>query len=83
MHLDAGEVDLTSHTHVPTVSVQSYVQSDDLCNCMGYAAAVSSQWSSVTGKNNCIGSLSYDSCAPISFEGNLLLWLSRNFWMNR
>ena len=46
MHVDAGEVDLTSHTRVPSVNDQSYVPSDDLSNCMGHAAAVSSQRSS-------------------------------------
>ena len=64
MHLDAGEVDPTYHTHVPTVGVQSYVQSDDLSNYTGHAAAVSSQ-SSSTGKNNFNGSLSYASCTPV------------------
>ena len=49
-HLDVGEVDVTSHIHVPAVSVQSHVPSDDLCDCTGHAASVSSQRSSVTGK---------------------------------
>ena len=41
MHLDVGEVDFTSHIHVPTVSVQSHVPSDVLSNCTRHAAAVS------------------------------------------
>ena len=57
MHLDAGEVGLTSHTHVPAVGVQSYAQSDDLSNCTGQTAAVSSQRSSVIGRNSCTGGL--------------------------
>ena len=43
LHLDVGEVDFTSHIHVPAVSVQSRVPSDVLSNCTGHAAAVSSQ----------------------------------------
>ena len=43
MHLDVAEVDLTSHIHVPTVSVQSRVPSDVLSNGTGHAAAVASQ----------------------------------------
>ena len=35
MHLDVGEVDLTSHIHSPTVSVQPYAFSDDLSACTG------------------------------------------------
>ena len=35
MHLDVGEVDLTSHIHMPTVSVQPYAFSDDLSACTG------------------------------------------------
>ena len=31
MHLDVGEVERTSHIHVPTVRVQSHVSSDVLC----------------------------------------------------
>ena len=50
MHLDNGEVDLTSHIHVPVVSFQSHVSSDVLPHCKGHAAAVSSQRSSVTGE---------------------------------
>ena len=50
MHLDVGEVDLASHIHVPAVSVRSHVPSDDLCNCTGHTAAVSSPRSSVTGE---------------------------------
>ena len=63
MFLDAGDVDLTSHTLVPTVSVQPYVQSDDL-----HARAVSSQSSSI-GETHCIRSLSCDSCAPVTLCG--------------
>ena len=43
MHVVAGDVEFTSHTHVPAASVQSYVQSDDLSHCTRHAAAVSSQ----------------------------------------
>ena len=69
MRLDVGEVDLTSHAHVPAVSVQSFVPSDDLSNCTRLAAAVSSQRSSI-GKNKCIsGSLSRGSSAPMTFCG--------------
>ena len=42
MRLDVGAVDLTSHIHVPAVSVQSHAPSDDLSNCKGHAPAVSS-----------------------------------------
>ena len=35
MHLDVGEVDLTSHIHIPTVRVQPYAFSDDLSACTG------------------------------------------------
>ena len=38
MHLDVGKVDLTSHTHVPAVIVQSYAPSDDPYYCAGHAA---------------------------------------------
>ena len=66
MHLDVAEVDLTSHTHVDAVSVQSYVQSDDFSSCTRHAAAVSLQ-SSPIAENNCIISLSYGSCAQMTF----------------
>ena len=59
MHQDAGEVDLTSKTHV---------QSDDCSGCTRHAAVVSSQRSSNT-KNNCISSASCDSCAPVTLCG--------------
>ena len=32
MHLDDGEVDLTSHIHVPALNVQSHVPYDVLSN---------------------------------------------------
>ena len=50
MHLDAGEFDLTSLTHVPLVSVQSYVQSDGFSNYTRYAATVSPRSSSNSKK---------------------------------
>ena len=67
-YLDVGEVDLTSHVHVPAVSVQSHVSRDVLSSCTRDAAAVSSLTSSVTGKNDCIsGLMSHGSCAPLTF----------------
>ena len=50
MHLDGGEVDLTSQVHVLAVIVQSHAPSEDPSDCAGLAAAVSSQWSSVIGE---------------------------------
>ena len=38
MHLDGGEVGLTSHTRVPAVGVLSVVPSDALTFCTGHAA---------------------------------------------
>ena len=35
MHLDVGEVELTSHTYVPAASIQSHVSSDVLSDCKG------------------------------------------------
>ena len=55
MHLDGGQVDFGSHTHVPSVNVQSHAPSVDLWSFMGSAAAVSSQGSPVPGTNYCIG----------------------------
>ena len=75
-------MDHASHTHVPAVSIRSHKQSDDLSICTGHAAAVSFQSSSIGG-NNCIGSLSDGSFAPIAFVDYLLVWLNRNFGMNR
>ena len=51
MHLDDGEVDLTSHIHVPAVGVQTHVSSDVLSYYKGHAAAFSSQRFSIIGKN--------------------------------
>ena len=66
-HLDAGTADLATHVRVAAVS---HVPSDDLSNYTGHAAAVSSQRSSVNGKNNCISSLtSQGSFAPMTFCG--------------
>ena len=47
MHLDVGEVDAPS---------------DDLCDYAGHAAAVSSQRSSVIGRNDCIGGSGKQMC---------------------
>ena len=62
MHLDGGQV------HVPAVSVQSHVPSDDLSSFTEYAAAVSSQWSLVPGTHDCIVDfglqMSHGSLAP-------------------
>ena len=55
--------------YVPAVSVQSRISSDVLSSCTGHAAAVSSQKSSVTGKNDGIsGLMSHGSCAPWTFR---------------
>ena len=51
MHLGVGEVDLVSHIHVPAVSVPS----EDPSDCAGHAATVSSQRSSVSGRDDCTG----------------------------
>ena len=68
VHLDDGEVDLTSHIHVPAVSVQSHVSSDVLSDSKGDAAAVSSHGSSVPGKNGCVSnSMSRGSSVPVTF----------------
>ena len=70
MHLDDGEVDLISHFHVPALNVQSHVPYDVLSNCKGHAAAVSSHWSSATGKNDCIsGLMPHGSHAPMTLCG--------------
>ena len=55
MRLDVGEVDFTSHIHVPAVGVHTHAPSDDLSDSTGHAAALSSQSASVTKKNICIG----------------------------
>ena len=61
-HLDVGEVDFTSHIHVPAVSVQSHVPSDVLSNCTRHAAAVSSRKPSVIGRGDRVsGSVSHGS----------------------
>ena len=44
MHLDVGEVDLTSHIHVLAVSVQSHVPSDVLYNCTGLHQLLDVSW---------------------------------------
>ena len=46
---------LTLHlnVHVPEVTSQSRAPSDDLCDCRGHAAAVSSHRSSVSKRNEC------------------------------
>ena len=62
MHLDVGEVDFTSHVHVPAVSVQSYAPSDDLSNFTGHAAAVSSQRSSAVGRHDCTRGCGNEMC---------------------
>ena len=58
MHLDGGQVDLRSHIHVPSVSVKS----DDLWSSTEDVAAVSSQCSSVIGRNDCIGGFRKEMC---------------------
>ena len=52
MHPDVGDVDFTSHFQVPAGSAQPHTPSDDLSSCTGHAAAVSTQWSSFTGKSD-------------------------------
>ena len=48
--------------------VSKQISSDVLCNGTGQAAPVSSQKSSVAGKNDCIsGLMSHGSCAPLTF----------------
>ena len=71
IHLNDGEVDLACHIFVPAVSFQSRVfVRCSLSDCKGQAAAVSSQRSAVTGKNNRISGLSsLGSCAPMTFCG--------------
>ena len=49
MYLEVGEVDFASHVHVPAVIVHSSAPSDDLSDCAGHTAAVSSQGSSTRG----------------------------------
>ena len=72
VHLDVGEVHLTSHIHAPTVSVQSYAPSDDLSYCAEHAVVVSSQrFSGTGGRNDCtggFGNLMYHvSLAPLTW----------------
>ena len=63
MHLDVGEVDRTSHILVPAMTVQSDASLDDLFNCSGHSAAVSSHDdSSIIGKNDCIGGFGNQKC---------------------
>ena len=54
MPLDVGKVDVTYCIHVPAVGVQSHVPSEDLSNCTGHAAAVSSQRPSVNDRTGCL-----------------------------
>ena len=69
MRLDVGEVDSTSHIHVPAVSVQSNAPFADL-SCTGHAAAVSSQGSSTVEKNDCTGGqMCHGSLAPLTWCG--------------
>ena len=60
IHLDVGEVDLTSHIHVLAMSVQISPASDDLCT--GHAAAVESHSSSVIVRNDCTRRLWKSKC---------------------
>ena len=55
MHLDVGEVDLTSFIHVPAMIVPSHAPTEDPSDCAGHAAAVPSRRSSVTGRDDCTG----------------------------
>ena len=83
MHLDVGDIDLTSHVHVPAVSVQSHVPSAVLSNCKGHAAAVSSQRPSVSGENDCASSsMSHNPDAPVMSCSHLRGLLDRSFWMD-
>ena len=78
MHLDGGEVDLTSQVHVLAVIVQSHAPSEDPSDCAGLAAAVSSQWSSVIGRDDCTGEqMCHVSSVPRRGVGYLLAWLNR------
>ena len=46
-HLDVGEVDLTSHIHVPAVNVQSYARNDctgGFGHPMGHVSSLPSTW---------------------------------------
>ena len=54
-YLDVDEVDPASHVHVPAVIVESHAPSGDLSSFTRHAEAVSSQWSSATEENDCIG----------------------------
>ena len=64
MHLDVGEVNLTSHIHVPAVSVHSHVPSNVLSNCKGHAAVP------LLGRMIAFsGSMSHGSCTPLTFSG--------------
>ena len=64
-------------------SAQSRAPPNDLSNCTGHAATASSQRTSVIGRNHCtgrfgkqMGHVSLTCCGP-------LVWLDRNFWMDR
>ena len=86
---DVGEVDFTSHIHVPTVNVQS-APTEDPSSCTGHAAAVSSERLSVIGRNDCIGgfgeqmwriSLALTWCGlPLGSIGSQLLGASQMKW---
>ena len=73
MHLDDSEVDFASHVRMPAVVVQSYASFDDLSDCTGHAAAVSSQRSSAVERDNSIGGLGNPMChvslAPLTWCG--------------
>ena len=64
---------LLAHVHVPIV--QSNAPSDDPSDCAGHAMAVSSQRSSVAGRDDC-------TRCPLG-AGYLLAWLDRSFCVNR
>ena len=88
MHLDDGEVDHVSHVRVPAATVQSYAPSDDLSGCAGHAAAVSSQRSSVPGRDDstegCSNPMGHVSSVPSTWcVGYFLAWLNRSSWVNR
>ena len=73
IHLYVCEVDRASHIHVPAVTVQTNAPSNDLSNCTRLAAAVSSQGSSIVGKNDCTGEsgnlVCHGSLAPLAWCG--------------
>ena len=73
MHLDVGKVDHISHTHVPRIeAVQSNAPFADL-SCTVHAAVVSSQGSSIKGKNEWPGGFGNQMCncslAPLMWRG--------------